>query len=358
MNIKVSIVTPVFNVPRGNLRACLDSLAAQTMQECEFIVVSDGASEAECSVCEEYAVKDSRFKFFSCKHAGVSATRNYGIDHAQGEFITFVDADDWIEPETCKITYDFAIENNSDIVFWDLFLQEPEKEAVSTEFRPQNIQNLSNEDFSIFQDSIIHCPKRNFLVPPLTVCKLLRRSCIQKYHIKFDTTLSRGEDRVFNFQVVSHVKRMAYLKRSLYHYIIHESSTEQAFHKHDFIDLLKFIQRLDDLSEQKKRFSIANETIECFFRCIYKLYHSNLNRKQIISELFFLKKQIKKEPFHTFIQKASFPEYSLLAKCEIALMKRKFTLAFVLRILKAFLRGSSAPVQKPSYQQSPPTKTV
>lgn len=334
--IKVSVIVPVYKVPLKYLRACLDSLAAQTLQECEFIVVSDGAPEAECAICEESAKKDSRFKFFKRKHAGVSSARNYGISHVQGEYISFVDADDWIEPETCEITYEFAKCNNSDMIFWDLFLQKSGKEITSTEFHCQDIPNLSKESISIFQDCIIHCFQKKLLVPPLTVCKLVKRSCIQSHNIKFDTTLSRGEDRVFNYQIITHANNVAYLKRSFYHYIIHQSSTEQSYHRHDFIDLLKFIQQLDMLSNHERPASIANETIECFFRCIYKLYHSNLNKNQICSELSFLKKQIGTEPFHSFIQKASFPEYSLWARCEIEFMKRKLTFFFTLRIIKAY----------------------
>lgn len=334
--IKVSVIVPVYKVPLEYLRACLGSLNAQTMQECEFIVVSDGAPEAECLVCEEYAAKDSRFKFFRREHAGVSAARNFGIEQAQGEYITFVDSDDWIEPESNEITYAYAKQNNSDMVFWDLFLKKPEEELISTKFHSQNIPILSNENITVFQDSIIHCSQRELMVPALPACKLFRRSCILKYNIKFNSTLSRGEDRVFNFQFSTHANSLAYLKKSLYHYIIHPSSTEQSFHKRDFTDLLKFIQQLDILSEQKKRTCIANETIECFFRCINKLYHSNLNRKLICSELSFLKNQIKTEPFHTLIQEANFPNYSLWTKCEIEFMKKKHTFFFILRIIKAF----------------------
>lgn len=338
--IKVSVIVPVYKVPLEYLRTCLGSLNAQTMQECEFILVSDGAPEAECSVCEEYSAKDSRFKFFKQEHNGVSATRNYGINQAQGEYITFVDADDWIEPETCKTTYEFAKNNNSDIVFWDLCFEESRKDNDITSFYKQNINVLSHEDFFKFQEYIIHCPKRNFLVPPLTVCKLYKQSCINAKHLTFDTNLSRGEDRVFNYQLTQYANRISYLKKIFYHYVIHPSSTEQSFHRHDFTTLLAFIQRLDNLSNQKKRPCIANETIGCFFRCTSKLNKNHLDIKQTYSELLFLKNQVKREPFHTFIQEANLPNYSLFAKCEIALMKRGFSFIFTLRILKAFLLHS------------------
>ncbi len=334
---KVSVIVPVYKVPLEYLRVCLDSLVAQTMQECEFIIVSDGAPEAECLVCEEYAAKDSRFKFFKREHAGVSAARNYGIDQAQGEYITFVDADDWIEPETCEITYNFAKQNDSEMVFWDLSFEESKKEKDYTDFYSQNIHHLSNKEISTFQNYIINSPEKKNLVPALTTCKLIKLDTINLSKIRFDSNLSRGEDRVFNYQVTNQTQNISYLKKIFYHYVIHESSTEQSFHEHDYTELLKFIQQLDVLSNQEKRISIANETIGCFFRCIHKLYHAKLNKKQLYSELLFLKKQIKKEPFHTFIQQAYIPNYSFLARCEIFLMKKGITLFSILRIIKAIL---------------------
>ena len=92
-----SVIIPVFRVPLNYLKICLDSLTKQSNQECEFIILSDGAPEAECSICNEYATKDARFKFFKREHAGVSATRNFGINQAQGQYIIFVDSDDWID---------------------------------------------------------------------------------------------------------------------------------------------------------------------------------------------------------------------------------------------------------------------
>ena len=120
-DIKVSVVVPVYKVPLEYLRVCLDSLAAQTLQECEFIVVSDGAPEAECSICEEYANKDSRFKYFRREHAGVSVTRNFGIEQAQGEYISFVDSDDYVKQNYLSFLSQLQI--SPDIIFFNFSFQ-------------------------------------------------------------------------------------------------------------------------------------------------------------------------------------------------------------------------------------------
>ena len=94
--IEISVIVPVYNTPSEYLRECFDSLTVQILPECEFIIVLDGSPDAAISICEEYAGKDSRFKIFNQPHSGVSAARNFGIDHAQGKYIAFVDGDDFL----------------------------------------------------------------------------------------------------------------------------------------------------------------------------------------------------------------------------------------------------------------------
>ena len=114
--MNISIIIPVYNVPQEYLRSCFESLVAQTMQNCEFVVISDGAPKMECSICEEYAAKDSRFKFFKCEHAGVSAARNFGLERALGEYITFVDSDDCVAPNFLETLFFLAQLHQVDVV--------------------------------------------------------------------------------------------------------------------------------------------------------------------------------------------------------------------------------------------------
>ena len=334
--INVSIIVPVYKTPLEYLRACFNSLIAQTMRECEFIVVSDGAPEAECSVCEEYASKDNRFKFFKQEHAGVSATRNYGIEQAQGEYITFVDADDWIEPETCEDTYQFAKENNSDLVFWDLYLEQS-KQRTKTEYSTHSINLLTGEDILDFQKNIIYSPQKELLTPNLTVCKLTKKNIIKSNSIFFDESLVLGEDRVFNFQISNVANRISYYKKNLYHYLIFQTSTVHSFFHREFSKHLKYILALKSLSCEEMESSLANETVKSFFYCINKINTSKLSMSQQREEFLFLKKQIRSKNFHSLIQKAAFPNYSLIAKREIALMKRGCTFFSTLRVIKVSL---------------------
>ena len=145
--VKISVIIPVFKVPQEYLRACLDSLAAQTLQETEFIIVSDGAPDAENHICEEYIQKDSRFKFFKKEHAGVSAARNYGVKLAQGEYISFVDGDDWIEPGILEDAYKTIGKKEVDIIFWNCVIAHKKKNQT-IRFANVDQKELSIEDLA------------------------------------------------------------------------------------------------------------------------------------------------------------------------------------------------------------------
>ena len=94
----VSVIVPVYNAEKY-LPACLDSLLAQSLTDFELLLVDDGSRDASGAICDEYAVRDSRIRVFHIPNGGVSAARNLGLDHARGEFVVFVDADDRVMPD-------------------------------------------------------------------------------------------------------------------------------------------------------------------------------------------------------------------------------------------------------------------
>ena len=97
---------------------CLDSLLAQTMQEIEVLLIDDGSPDQCGRICDEYASRDSRFRVFHTDNHGLSAARNFGIERARGEYLMFVDSDDWVSPAFCQAAYNAAIENAADLVMF------------------------------------------------------------------------------------------------------------------------------------------------------------------------------------------------------------------------------------------------
>ena len=109
MEQKVSIVVPVYNVEKY-LKRCVDSLIEQSYSNLEILLVDDGSKDSSLSICKEYELKDSRIRVFHKENEGLGLTRNYGIERATGEYITFVDSDDYLTSDAIAAMLDRAMD--------------------------------------------------------------------------------------------------------------------------------------------------------------------------------------------------------------------------------------------------------
>ncbi|MBQ6372862.1 MAG: glycosyltransferase family 2 protein [Clostridia bacterium] len=113
----ISVIVPVFNV-EPYLSRCLDSLLAQDLRDIEIIVVDDGSTDGSPAICDAYRDCDARIRVFHTQNRGLSAARNLGIGNARGEWVMFVDSDDWVEPGFCQTPYRAAVESGADLVIF------------------------------------------------------------------------------------------------------------------------------------------------------------------------------------------------------------------------------------------------
>lgn len=111
----ISIIIPIYNV-ESYLRKCLDSIIEQSFPYFELLLINDGSTDASAQICQEYVEKDDRIRYFEKENSGVSSARNFGIKHSRGKYITFIDSDDWIEPNYLEILYKTMKEQEGDIV--------------------------------------------------------------------------------------------------------------------------------------------------------------------------------------------------------------------------------------------------
>lgn len=343
--MKISIIVPVYKVPLEFLRECFDSLVAQTLQDCEIIVISDGAPDAECSVCEEYAVKDSRFKFFKRDHAGVSAARNFGIEQARGEYITFVDADDWIQPETCESTYTFAKQNNSDLVFCDLLFFEGEISTQRTAFSNQNLPLLTNSDIDIYKRSIIHVPSRHLLIPAITVCKLYRLQIIKAKGINYETELHYGEDRVFNYQFIQASKNISYYNQALYHYRIHNLSATKKFQKEYISNALKYIAALEKVSKDTYKAELGNEFFEAYTISWAQCYMHPQNTDSFTKRMQQITEGLSTDSSQKYLSYATYSRLSIVSILELFCLKHDINAIIWIHGLLKYLSNKASPFQ-------------
>ena len=119
-NQLISVIVPIYNV-ENYLRKCLDSILEQTFHNLEILLVNDGSTDGSGQICQEYVEKDNRIRYFEKENGGLSDARNYGIEQAQGEYLTFVDSDDWVTETYIEELYSKLQYYNADISICNYF---------------------------------------------------------------------------------------------------------------------------------------------------------------------------------------------------------------------------------------------
>ena len=318
-NISISVIIPVYNVLEY-LRTCLDSLVAQTMRECEFIIVSDEASEEECAICEEYVAKDSRFKFFRRKHAGLAAVKNFGMSQAQGKYISFVDSDDWIEYDIFKDAYELAEKTNSDVTFWNYSIAS-QKGFDLRSFSSMNSGVLSKDSLAAVRENLFFMTKREYLVFIYSWCKLYKASIIK--NLSFEEDKKIGEDWIFNLQLFSKDICVSYLNQNAYVYRENNNSLTRKFCLDVFEFRWNYIRRRDELSNGKYHTEICNEILCKFIDSLTQDYFHENNPLSFKENISRLKQVFYSENFRDVVKGCSFRKLNKCHKIDYLFIKFK-----------------------------------
>lgn len=233
---KISIIVPVYNVEKY-LRRCLDSILAQTFADFECICVDDGSPDGSGKVLDEYAEKDSRFVVIHKDNGGVSSARNAGLDVVHGEWIAFVDSDDWVENFYLEDMYNSAINNGSDLVFCALTKHHRNKILTEDIVLPSD-----KKEFPYF-----------YLYYPVymnSLCnKLIKTDLFRKEDVSFPFGIPIAEDLLVVLRLVYYANNITQVHKALYNYdrtneasVTHNIDIE---HAKDYLkvgeDLLHFI---------------------------------------------------------------------------------------------------------------------
>ena len=207
--VKVSVVIPVYNV-ESFIGECVDSVLSQTFCDFELILVDDGSIDKSGCICDEYAKNDTRVKVFHTHNEGVSNARNFGIKHAMGEWICFVDSDDYLD--TNHLEYLFNSYKDGD----GLLMCGHVNHYVETS--TIKVETFSNPcTLSTVEDVIYDSEVNNIINSP--VCKLFRRSIIMEHGLSFDSKTSYGEDHLFVLNYCMYVGNISLTTKATYHYV-------------------------------------------------------------------------------------------------------------------------------------------
>lgn len=213
---KVSVIIPVYNVAEY-LRECLDSVINQTLKEIEIICVDDGSTDNSLEILKEYAAKDKRITLFSYNHNGTGFCRNIGLSRVKGEYVGFMDPDDFIEAEYFEKLYNASIKDTPDIVF----------QTSRIEFYPDGkekvIDTPSSENDMVFRLNIIDKSAHIW-------SKIFNRNFILEYNLK-NAYVRRSQDLMFTLPAILIAKEIKCIANAKYYYRKgHESVTSKSYY--------------------------------------------------------------------------------------------------------------------------------
>lgn len=235
-NMKISIIVPVYNAA-PYLRECLDSLVGQTWKDIEVILINDGSTDESGAICESY-LADPRVIYHHQRNAGVSIARNAGLDLATGEYICFVDADDWLEPDALE-----RLQNESaDIVIYNFYHGDKKhKEPLTDGVYPPEALYPKMISYVDEQGNIAYTFHSIWM-------RLFRRALLQAHQIRFEPRYHNGEDLLFTFQATMKAETIRVRCGDyLYHYRAVQTSQTNSYVKNFWALRKEIIAQLYDL---------------------------------------------------------------------------------------------------------------
>lgn len=229
--MKVSIIVPVYNV-ENYLDKCLNSLVNQTLKDIEIIIVNDGSTDNSEKIIKKYTKKYQNIKYIKKNNEGVSEARNVGLEQATGEYIGFLDSDDWVEPNMYELMYQKAKSENFDIVACDT-------QAIFPNTKTYISSNIKND----------YVKNTELMIDAYAVIwnKIYKKDIIQ--NIKFKKNMNFCEDVEFLYMVYSKINKIGVIKEPLHNYLQREGSLTNVYDK----KLYQLIEAMDDIVEYYKK---------------------------------------------------------------------------------------------------------
>lgn len=248
MEIKVTVVVPVYNISDDILAKCISSIVNQSLSDIEIFIIDDGSNKKCADLCDKLGSLDKRISVLHKDNGGVSTCRNYGIENSNAEWIAFVDADDWIESDYLENLIKISVEQNADIAVCDCVI-EYEYKSIRNHFFCEDVldSDICGKDRFTLQ---FLCPKLLRDSDSATDsgapwAKLYRKKIIMDNNLRFKEELRRMQDNVFNLEAYEFATKIFYMNEPLYHY---RKSTNSGFNRYNpyiynnYITVFKYVE--------------------------------------------------------------------------------------------------------------------
>ena len=311
--IKVSVIIPVYRV-EAYLKRCVDSVRNQTLQEIEIILVNDGSPDNCGKMCDEYALEDERIKVIHKENGGLSSARNAGIEIATGEYISFVDSDDYIDLQMLEKMYHIAVQSNSDMV--GCGFSQIMGNGCWRKVQSNLAQGVYNHQ-EIVEQLVVHILGNDQRIGQkqregFAWLNVYKKEIIDLYNLLFRSErIYYHEDEIFLLDFLLHANTVSFVDEPLYHYEYNGSSLSNCYRKtlwemsQQLIEIFREFSRAYGIEEECKR-RIDLYMLSYVFYTVRNECHpdANYTRQQTIELLRRIceddeVQRVLKEPFPT-----------------------------------------------------------
>lgn len=324
---KVSIIVPIYNLDREYLKYCIESILTQDYENLELILINDGSTNG-CEVeCEQAQEKDSRVVYIDQKNQGVSVARNAGLDVATGEYVIFVDGDDYVtDGILTKLVEKMEADLQLDILLF----------GYCTNYTNREMVRVANEiDKAVLEKSRLQLavlqgdPALGVIEVGAPWGKIIRRKVIEDNHVRYTPGLKKGQDTVFILHLLEYCNNIDYLPIAGYHYRISTASVSHRYNT-EIIDIMEktidayryFVAKYDKGTEFEKAVDLKN--YKAMTNEYLDLYFINKkNTKKISENIKDYKELITRDRYANSIMSVDVKKLDIFGKLDFFCIKYK-----------------------------------
>ncbi|MBR2043895.1 MAG: glycosyltransferase family 2 protein [Clostridia bacterium] len=307
---KISVVVPVYNCER-TISKCLSSILNQDFKDFELIIINDGSPDNSEEICNLFASRDDRIRYIRRENGGLAAVRNLGLSEAKGEYICFVDSDDYIEKNALSFMLGVAERENSDIVLCGYFIENGKR--VESNFSLPKTLNREN-----INSAIVELKAKNLIDPAWN--KLYKTSFLKNAAVKFPVG-EYYEDTYYNLKLLRFFPKITVIKECFYHYVLQMGSITRRYNKEKLATIKSRARLLKECTSGVEPYCDFY-FIKCVFSAIADMFFS-LSKMEI-------KENIKAEiSSDEFIKAAENARFSGLSSKLIILAAKSKSVNFV-----------------------------
>lgn len=240
---KVSIIVPIFNAEQY-LKECLDSIINQTLKEIEIILINDGSVDRSESICKEY-LTDSRVTYFYKENEGLASARRDGMEHASGEYIGFIDSDDWIDLDMYEKMYETAVMNNADVVCCNR--TDANTGRIVTPDLPTGFYDRNRILKEVLPKTLAYIGKNGEkrVISWSNCRRIFRKAMLEEYNIAFDRRFRRSQDLQLTYEAMIHARGFFFMgENTFYHSRPVANSLSRGYTKNMWSLYIPLIERL------------------------------------------------------------------------------------------------------------------